>query len=99
MFEIGQQVLCIKEGGWEGSFTDEILRSNNVPLKGYIYTIASIEYFRFPKKGGEVFLNLVEIKSLHCWDALRFRPIKKTDISVFEKLLNTQSKEFTFIEE
>lgn len=87
-FELGQQVVCIDDEGFS-------FRSNEkCPIKDGIYTIRDL----MVDDEGELILRLFEIVNqpmlydnefTECWFiASRFRPVRKTDISVFKALLN-----------
>jgi hypothetical protein len=93
MFHIGQQVVCI-DADWSGKF--DMGDCPNRPVKGEVYTIRG---FRAPPhpEGVGVFLEEVVNAPFDygmfgdvrepCFRAARFRPVRKTDISIFHKLL------------
>ncbi len=80
-FQVGQKVICIQTPDKKLGYGDEIL-----PLAGNIYTIRDIYILR-----GRPAYFLVEIVNLvrceDAWPGRYFRPIRKTDISIFEKML------------
>lgn len=85
MFDLGQQVVCIEKES-DG-------RSNGymgpVPVEGQVYTIENI----YRASDETLMLELVELPSPRdeMWDAgfcaSCFRPVRKTSIEVFTKLL------------
>lgn len=90
MFEIGQQVVClVDEEAWQ------LMRDERGPVKGGIYTIRSFEHGKCSRLG----LRLQEIvnkpirhvsKKRHIEVSFFvdfFRPVRRTDISVFTRLL------------
>ena len=86
MFHIGQQVVCIKRGPWCRD-ADGVLH-NDGPKFGDVVTIS-----RFHENGCG-YLVLAEWEDYRSFNPTRFRPVKKTDISVFTALLNpTRQKE------
>lgn len=93
MFFIGQRVECI-----DASPARYIFPTFDVLKLGRIYTIIECEWYinddinGFAVKILEVILPNTYFGSEGWWDALRFRPIdkKKTDISIFEKILKEE---------
>lgn len=94
---VGQKVVCIAKGTWERLRRD--YPGTNCPQKGYIYTIRDV--YRDPFSG-ETGIRLVEIINEDFfmlggvkyyaeigWCPHEFSPLeeKKTDISIFEKIL------------
>lgn len=89
MFDIGQQVVCLRDD-WD---PEQVKRQGvgRLPSKDRIYTIRSI-MAEIPGHLGlrfeEIFLapapGYVDEPS---WDAANFRPLRKTSIEVFTKLL------------
>lgn len=83
-FQTGQKVVCIRDANCElGSGYDHGLRN------GSVYTIA--DFSRGSVAAG--YLVLAEIKK-GAWHPSRFRPVveRKTDISVFTKILDDVRK-------
>ncbi len=94
-FQVGQKVLCVKTPEKHLGYGDEAL-----PVAGNIYTIRSsfifcdcVAYYL-----SEV-VNLVRpympfgresVQMEPGWPHRYFRPIRKTDISIFEKMLLTK---------
>jgi hypothetical protein len=77
-FHVNQKVVCIDAG----PFSDRI-------TNGSIYTVSAVG-----ENIGNLYLGLEEttlVKPLQ-WRAKRFRPVvkRKTDISIFTNILNTQ---------
>lgn len=87
MFNIGQKVKCIKPGGF---------KDNNI-RNGDILTISTI-HSEPSWPSGVLGLDFVAIKSprpeYSGFNSRWFKPIveKKTDISIFTKMLNTKKK-------
>lgn len=80
MFHVGQQVVCVDDGHWAAT------NGHNFPIKkGEVVTI-SRSY-----KDGVWFVNLTEHPECDWHDgqflAARFRPVRKTDISIFTAML------------
>lgn len=82
--QIGQQVRCVNDRNWTAS-----AKRITCPVIGVIYTLRG-----FCGRGGvylEEIINPVTTrddgKEESFW-AWRFRPVKKTDISVFTAMLN-----------
>jgi hypothetical protein len=93
--KVGDKVVALSFTGSEGGYGDEIL-----PIEGTVYTIRDIMFhegaicFRLEEIRNDVRLYLVDGAPCVCeitfkWS--RFRPVqpRQTDISVFERLLNT----------
>jgi hypothetical protein len=82
MFRVGQKVVCVnaRNQGGDPPFA----------VKGAIYIITDID------SDGELGLNFAELNMApeHFLFAWRFRPIveRKTDISIFEKMLTPSDK-------
>jgi hypothetical protein len=81
-FHVGQKVVCIN--------VDGLLVEGDPPkrlVKGRLYTIALLEV----RPDGVLRLRTTEHRS-NFLDASRFRPVvaRKTDISIFTNILNTQ---------
>ena len=87
-FYVGQKVVCIERFsfapfiGPDNEPIDYDVGPN--PEYGYVYTIDLIE-----RVVGSVFFVLEEMGDAHSYEYIHFRPLRKrkTDISVFEKLL------------
>lgn len=97
-FYIGQKVVCVNNKGNFSSIARASLGSDGcVEIKeGEIYTIRDIYYDPFCKDDGIV-VNLEEVRrKIHeggrelGYHHSRFRPLekKKTDISIFQSILN-----------
>lgn len=80
----GQRVVCIYSK-WKCEFG---LPTAPSPRKSAIYTIADI--LTHPTRPNEIGFNLVEIGGVYWYSSRGFRPIieRKTDISVFQKMLD-----------
>ena len=95
MFEIGQMVVCV-DGGWRGYPNPK--RWPIMPRTGQIYTIRSVHE---RGNGPGVFLEEIITPKAQCttgWDepgfqANRFRPIRKTDISSIVEAMNRAPRE------
>ncbi len=93
MFEIGQQVVCINDD-WTKIPISLLKIEGSLPFKNQILTIKDIK--KFPKHNDALGLSFNEIyvswKSVYSgegfWNATHFRPVKKTDISIFTEMLN-----------
>lgn len=79
MFEIGQRVVCINDAGQLGGALGFVPESG--VIKGSVYTIESFW-------AGGAAVGLEELPGNRAWWRWRFRPVKRTDISVFTALLN-----------
>lgn len=98
MFHIGEEVICIL-GGKLGDSSPNL---HQFPVKGQKYTIRGIQTSPYKHLTGQVGILVEEIVNDICphsqleWDyfSRRFRKIvkdtTKTDITVFEKLLNSK---------
>lgn len=80
-FHVGQQVVCVDASpDWRG-------RPTNV-VKNAVYTIAEIGE---PDSTGALGLILVEVRPQYRgrpgYRASRFRPVRKTSIEIFERML------------
>ncbi len=82
-FRVGQKVCCIKDD-WFNLKRQPI----KGPVKGRVYTVTRVWSHQFPAINITL-LDLAEIPK--GWSARNFRPVvsRKTDISVFKALLNT----------
>ncbi len=90
-YVVGQQVACIHDGPWKGGW-----ETDRCPVYGGIYTIREV----VPHLD-TIGLTFEEIVNIPCplghiecifqWD--NFKPIKKTDISIFKKLLSPTPKQ------
>ncbi len=98
-FRVGQKVVCVvDQGEWN---TKLVATKITLPVKNGIYTIREI--YQGVTKTGECYVTLNEIVNPKVWHIFgkeehrffseAFRPIveNKTDISVFEKLLDTNN--------
>ena len=89
MFEVGQQVVCIKGDVWEDEYgytAKQIVHP--VPIKGCIYTVSYINQRYFEQFGWMTGLRLVEFPGVaKFFNANCFAPIRKTDISIFTDML------------
>ncbi len=72
MFDIGQKVVCV-----HGSVDFNL-------IEGTIYTISD-----FGPHTGRILYDLAEVKTdvPHAWLPTRFKPVYKTDISIFQSML------------
>lgn len=83
-FRIGQEVVCIKEGPW---MCDETMRPMEPgPTKGDVLVIVLI----WPHDG-QGFLMFSEYPR-DAWDPDQFRPVVRTDISIFTAMLDKAPK-------
>lgn len=87
MFEIGQQVVCVDDG--DDPFNPSGSWKGDAPVKGAVYTIKDMGTHVWY---GHVCLGFVEIINggeAHegRYNARRFRPLRKTDISIFTAML------------
>ena len=90
MFEVGQQVVCIdQEGGgrdwWDVSTDTKPKRT--MPTLGCIYTVTWIE-----RECDDLWLTLAELHHDDQFCAESFRPVRKTDISIFTAMLSPAPK-------
>jgi hypothetical protein len=92
-FDIGTIVVCIDGRGWNpGPIPGE-----RFPCKGEILTIREIMIDNTPGKNDTIFFRFVEIANPIrieftgeiAFARIRFRPVRKTDISIFTELLET----------
>jgi hypothetical protein len=89
-FDIGAQVVCLKSG-WDVSPA----AGGRFPVKGDILTIREIIIDNAPEKHDSIFFRFVEISNPIrieftgeiSFARIYFRPVRKTDISIFEKHL------------
>lgn len=99
MFHVGQQVVCMHV--WCRADT-AYLRGERYPAKGGVYTVREIEL----PTDGEVYLRFEELvnpprrtpapgttSAEVCFAADKFRPVRKTDISIFTAMLSPAPKE------
>jgi hypothetical protein len=77
------QVVCIRDD-WiaEGRALPAAC-----PVKGRIYTIVKTERGR-----RWMYYFLAELSGTDCWNEEAFRPVKKTDIGIFTKMLKSTKK-------
>lgn len=96
-FRVGQKVVCVDSSPLDGTLG--WMTDADAPQEGAIYTVTGNATIRFRGKDhGAVFL--MEIKnSAHggLYGAFRFRPVveRKTDISVFQKILDDANSKVT----
>lgn len=86
-FHVGQQVVCVFPGPWKRWPEDAIVRP--WPHLNAVYTISEI--IECPFRADVVGLGLAEIPGPQRYTSDAFRPVRKTDIGVFEKLLLTKN--------
>lgn len=96
-FHVGQKVVCIAKGRWEKTRTD--FPGIIVPERGKIYTIREVYRDVFSGVTGIRLKEIVNADFLIWkgatyyiemgWHSHEFRPLeeKKTDISIFQKIL------------
>lgn len=87
-FHVGQRVVCIHNGSWvtlDGFAAGELFR---VPRKGEVFTVAAID----DSDGSGTYLGFAECAPDHGYDSRHFRPVKKTSISVFTRMLIPKPK-------
>jgi hypothetical protein len=101
MFHVGQKVVCVDDSGnWTNGFYYEI------PVKGRIYTIRDIDtrcvvFFGKAAIRVEEIILPIENTLVGEWEPGyspdRFRPVieRKTDISVFTRILDKVNKRET----
>lgn len=96
-FHVGQKVVCIDAKKY--NFPDEVYLEDHFEIEeGKVYTVRSVGFDEFRKQ--DVIVRLFEIYREPGGDeteesgflARRFRPVvtRKTDISIFTDILNTQ---------
>lgn len=96
-FRVGQKVVCVDDGWANWQLADMRSAGISSPIKGEIYTVRAVETLQ-----GEAHVWLAEIvnpivdysdvgQNEQGWAPELFRPVveRKTDISVFTRLLNT----------
>ncbi len=97
MFYVGQKVCCVNYPvraveQWRRKYPDA-----NFPILGQVYTIRAIDVWF-----GETLLRFVEVNNAHLpsdmeagFSARHFRPLveRKTDISIFEAMLNPSDEQ------
>lgn len=86
MFQIGQEVVCVDNGAAEDGFVPPL-------TLGAVYTIADFNSDKGLNEGPGVRLVGVRLPArpdyyAHYFRASRFRPVRKTDISIFTAMLN-----------
>ena len=93
-FRVGQEVVCIFDGFWGLNMFGEIM-----PVKNQTYTIREIvidddgdSCFRFNEIINRVHRYKQGVVECSFWSA-RFRPIVKTDISIFTAMLAPSTKQ------
>ncbi len=99
MFRVGQRVVCI-DPTWGSSGSLQSAWCPNLPIKDRIYTIRDVVTFNGYPNG---FLRLYEVvnpvkgRDEPYFEVTKYRPIveRKTDISVFRKLLQPKTEEVT----
>lgn len=94
-FHVGQKVVCIGDDWCKADDYPAVI----FPVKGSVYTVRDIDIDRYD---GEAYLRFVEIVNLAyryryyfgetVFHHEAFRPVvtRKTDISIFTDILNTQ---------
>ena len=96
MFEIGQQVVCIKDTWW----LVEGITFKQLPIAGSVYTIRGFlpnSLFTNLETGlglyfEEIYCSINLYNQECAWDSRCFRPVKKTDISIFTQMLKPIDK-------
>lgn len=93
MFHVGQKVVCVDDKNWRARFFMEKL-----PIQGEVYTIRG---FFEALDGLRIWLEEIKNEKHHYADhgfmespflLRRFRPVHKTDISIFTAMLNPITK-------
>ena len=91
-FAIGQRVVCVCDD-WENAFFGLSVRETGerYPVKDGVYTVIGHDWLLLADRPG---LIIAEVNSDCIWAEQNFRPIepRKTDISVFQKLLVNPKK-------
>ena len=86
-FAIGQKVVCVRDD-WKNAFFGLSVRETGerYPVKDGVYTVIGHDWLLLADRPG---LIIAEVNSDCIWAEQNFRPIepRKTDISVFKKLL------------
>lgn len=82
-FRVGQEVVCV----------DDELALDLGLKKGNFYTIASFHPAPPHSRDQSDRVKLVETGPIQQWWQCRFRPIVKTDISIFEAMLAPSPKQ------
>lgn len=83
----GMKVVCIKRGAWQGTLVDT--RKCPKPKYGEVCTISAIDHL-----SGYVCIRVEGYHPKDWFTASRFRPVqtRKTDISVFQRILSNPHK-------
>lgn len=90
MIDIGSKVVCISDN-WDTTYRNIV---KHFPIKGNIYTVRGMEksfeeigliFEEFANETKNPFLFFKE----YSFDIKCFRPVKKTDISIFEEMLRS----------
>ena len=101
-FHVGQRVVCVNDE-WQDWWPHYEYWWPHKPIKGHIYTIRAVRYDPIRKGDGVLLYEIHNPERL--WGdgntgeggfmAYKFRPLteRKTDISVFKRILADASKE------
>lgn len=84
-FRINQEVQCVDGGGRLWRFVEDREQRVPGPAHGEVFRVEAIETF-----DGEQYLSFAEFPDRYIADA--FRPLIRTDISIFLAMLNAKPK-------
>jgi len=90
-FAIGQKIVCVCDD-WKNAFFGSVRETGErYPVKDGVYTVIGHDWLLLADRPG---LIIAEVNSDCIWAEQNFRPIepRKTDISVFQKLLVNPKK-------
>ena len=85
-FAIGQKIVCVCDD-WKNAFFGSVRETGErYPVKDSVYTVIGHEWLLLADRPG---VMIAEVNNDCIWAEQNFRPIdpRKTDISVFQKLL------------
>lgn len=84
IYRVGQELVCIVDEAWLNGYTFEVTEDPN-PIKGEIYHYAGTH--RSIVDGDDyIFLEEFGGESGPAFEKCAFRPVVKTDISLFEDI-------------
>ena len=86
---IGQEVVCITDDPWVNGYTGRKADGPN-PIKGEIYHYAGV-HMSCTTGSHYIFLYEFGGKSGPAFEACAFRPVVKTDISIFTEILEREN--------
>lgn len=96
----GQKVVCIGDR-WSPVFDDIMEMPSWIPVKGQVLTIRKVVEYPEERLGllFEEFTNPIRINSEPAFAIEQFRPVRKTNIDVFLKILDLAPHEYDEVEE